>query len=126
MRSNQFNIAVIGAGQAGLELLGRLFKAEFVNVMGVADTNPEAPGVLLAKEQGIPVTTDMYDLLVDSHEIDILIDVTGIKTVRDALRAHMQEAGNHHTVIMHERISALLISLFNGHLVNGKASDELY
>ena len=126
MSSDQFNIAVVGAGQAGLALLERLFKAEFVKVLGVADTNPEAPGISLAKQHDVKVTTDMYDLLVDSHHIDILIDVTGIKTVRDALRAHMQEAGNHHTVIMHERISALLISLFNGQLVNGNASDELY
>ncbi|MGB2064851.1 MAG: hypothetical protein ACPHUL_06830 [Marinomonas gallaica] len=126
MEAGQFKIAVIGAGNAGLELLDRLFTAEFVEILGVADTNMQAPGMLLAKEHNIPVTTDMYDLLIDSAQIDILIDVTGIKSVRDALRTHMQESGNHHTVIMHERISALLISLFNGHPVETKASDDFY
>ncbi|SBS27244.1 Acetaldehyde dehydrogenase [Marinomonas aquimarina] len=126
MNSNQFKIAVIGGGNAGLELLDRLFKAEFVDIIGVADPNPQAPGILLAKEHDILVTMDMYDLLVDSSQIDILIDVTGIKEVRDALRTHMQESGNQHTVIMHERISALLISLFNGMMVSTKASDEFY
>ncbi|CUB03328.1 hypothetical protein [Marinomonas fungiae] len=126
MSSNPFKIVVIGGGNAGLELLDRLFKAEFVEILGVADTNPQAPGILLAKEHNIPVTTNMNDLLEDSSQIDILIDVTGIKEVRDSLRHHMQESGNHHTVIMHERISALLISLFNGMMVPTKASDEFY
>lgn len=126
MSANQFKIAVIGGGNAGLELLDRLFKAEFVEILGVADTNPQAPGIILAKEHNIPVTTNMNDLLEDSSNIDILIDVTGIKEVRDALRQHMQESANQHTVIMHERISALLISLFNGMMVPTKASDEFY
>ncbi|WP_417552269.1 hypothetical protein [Marinomonas fungiae] len=126
MSSNPFKIVVIGGGNAGLELLDRLFKADFVEILGVADTNPQAPGILLAKEHNIPVTTNMNDLLEDSSQIDILIDVTGIKEVRDSLRHHMQESGNHHTVIMHERISALLISLFNGMMVPTKASDEFY
>ncbi|MBJ7549514.1 hypothetical protein [Marinomonas ostreistagni] len=126
MSQNQFKVAVVGAGNAGLELLDRLFKAEFVDIVGVADTNPQAPGILLAKEHNILVTTNMYDLLEDSSQIDILIDVTGIKSVRDELRHHMQECGNCHTVIMHERISALLISLFNGMMVETKASDEFY
>lgn len=126
MKTDKFKIAVIGAGNAGLELLDRLFRAEFVDVLGVADTNPQATGILLAKEHNVPVTTNMYDLLEDSSQIDILIDVTGVKSVRDALRTHMQESGNYHTVIMHERISALLLSLFNGHLVTTKASDEFY
>ncbi|MBM6549910.1 hypothetical protein [Marinomonas ostreistagni] len=126
MSTETFKIAVIGGGNAGLELLDRLFTAEFVEILGVADTNPEAPGVLLAKEHNVPVTLDMYDLLEDSTQIDILIDVTGIKSVRDALRNHMQQVGNHHTVIMHERISALLLSLFNGMMIHTKASDEYY
>lgn len=126
MNADHFKIAVIGAGNAGIELLERMFTAEFIDILGVADTNPEAPGMLLAKEHDVPVTTNMYDLLEDSSKIDILIDVTGIKTVRDALRVHMQENENYHTVIMHERISALLLSLFKGEMVSTRASDEFY
>ena len=36
----------------------------------------------------------------------------------------MQESGNDHTLIMHERIAILLMSLFASRLVKG-ASDEL-
>jgi len=126
MSTEHFKIAVIGAGHAGIELLQKLFEAEFVDIIGVADTNQDAPGMLLARENRVPTTTDMNDLLVNSQEIDIIIDVTGVKAVRDGLRSHMQESGNYHTVIMHERISALLLSLFSGEMVQTKASDDFY
>lgn len=126
MNTDRFTVAVIGGGHAGLALLDKLFTADFVDILGVADMNPEAPGMLLAKSHQIPTTTDMQDLLKDSQQIDILIDVTGVKAVRDALRTHMQETGNYHTIIMHERISALLLSLFNGEMVATKASDDFY
>ncbi|OPX54970.1 Oxidoreductase family, NAD-binding Rossmann fold [Oceanospirillum multiglobuliferum] len=126
MNTDKFTIAVIGGGHAGLELLNKLFTADFIDIVGVADKNPEAPGMLLAKEHHVPITTDMQDLLKDSQQIDIIIDVTGVKAVRDGLRTHMQETGNYHTIIMHERISALLLSLFNGEMVETKASDDFY
>lgn len=126
MSAEHFRIAVIGAGHAGIELLQKLFEAEFVHIVGVADTKQDAPGMLLAREHRIPTTTDMNNLLINSSEIDIIIDVTGVKAVRDALRSHMQESGNYHTIIMHERISALLLSLFNGEMVQTKASDDFY
>ncbi len=126
MNTEHFKIAVIGAGHAGIELLQRLLEADFVDIIGVADSNENAPGMLLAREHQVLTTTEMNNLLVNSTEIDIIIDVTGVKAVRDALRSHMQESGNYHTVIMHERISALLLSLFNGEMVKTKASDDFY
>ncbi|MDP5291264.1 hypothetical protein Q9290_03015 [Oceanimonas sp. CHS3-5] len=126
MNMDRFTVAVIGGGHAGLALLNKLVEADFVNILGVADMNPEAPGMLLAKEHGVATTTDMQDLLKDSQQLDILIDVTGVKAVRDSLRQHMQDTGNYHTIIMHERISALVLSLFNGEMVATKASDNFY
>lgn len=126
MNTEHFKIAVIGAGHAGIELLQRLLDAEFVDIVGVADTKENAPGMELARAHQVPTTTDMNTLLEHSSQLDIIIDVTGVKAVRDALRQHMQESGNYHTVIMHERISALLLSLFNGEMVETKASDDFY
>ncbi|WP_028303273.1 hypothetical protein [Oceanospirillum maris] len=126
MNTEHFKIAVIGAGHAGIELLQKLFEADFIDIVGVADTNDNAPGMLLARENKVLTTTDMNSLLVESTNIDIIIDVTGVKAVRDALRTHMQESGNYHTVIMHERISALLLSLFSGEMIATKASDDFY
>ncbi|MEH6822724.1 MAG: hypothetical protein V7629_02290 [Motiliproteus sp.] len=123
---NHFTVGIIGAGQAAMEMLQQLVNADFVKIIGIADMNDNAPGIALARDNNIPTTTDMADILKAGNELDILIDVTGVKAVRDSLRKHMQESGNHHTVIMHERISALLISLARGKLVKMKASDDDY
>lgn len=123
---NHFSIGIIGAGQAAIEMLQQLLQAEYVTITGIADMNDNAPGMALAREHNIPTTTDMADILEAGEQLDILIDVTGVKKVRDLLRQHMQTSGNQHTVIMHERISALMISLANGKLVDMKASDQDY
>ncbi len=123
---NKFTVGIIGAGRAAMEMLQQLASADFVNIVGIADMNENAPGIALAHEHNIPTTTDMAEILAKGEQLDILIDVTGVKKVRDSLRQHMQDSGNHHTVIMHERISALLISLAKGKLVEMKASDDDY
>ena len=123
---NHFSIGIVGAGHAAIEMLHQLLKADYVTITGIADMNENAPGIALAREHGIPTSTDMADILAAGEQLDILIDVTGVKKVRDILRQHMQDSGNHHTVIMHERISALMISLANNKLVEMKASDDEY
>jgi len=121
-----FTVGIIGAGQAATELLNQLANAEFVNIIGIADLNTEAPGILLAREHGIKTTTDMADILKLGESLDIIIDVTGVHVVREKLRQHMVESKNRHTVIMHERIAALMVSLARGQLVDMKASDDDY
>lgn len=126
MSSAQFSIAIIGAGNAGLEMMQKLIDASFVNIVAIVDRCDDAPGMVLAREKGIATTNDFVDLFKDSDDLDIIIDVTGIHAVREQLRKYMQESNNRHTVIMHERISALLVSLFNGKLVQMKESDGVY
>jgi predicted homoserine dehydrogenase-like protein len=126
MNSGRFSIAIIGAGNAGIEMMQKMIEVDFVDLVAVVDKNEEAPGIKLAQEKGIPTTNDFMSLFKDDNELDIIIDVTGIKAVRDELRSFMQESNNKHTVIMHERISALLVSLFKGKLVDMKSSDGIY
>ena len=117
-------IGIIGAGETGTPLLARLFEAPFVQVVGVADLDLSQPGISLARGHGVMVTSDFMDLARLGENVDILIDVTGVPVVRESLRQYMQESGNDHTLIMHERIAILLMSLFAGRLVKGK-HDEL-
>ena len=123
---SHFTVGIIGAGQAAMAMLEQLASADFVEIIGIADMNQEAPGIVFARENNISTSSDMADILRMGEKLDILIDVTGVKAVRDSLRQHMQDSGNHHTVIMHERISALMISLAKGRLVDMKASDDEY
>ena len=79
------NVAIIGAGAGGTALLTVLAPDPLVRIVGVAEIDPKAPGLRLAKRYGIPVTRNFRDLL-SSEEVDLIIDVTGNATVESALR----------------------------------------
>ncbi len=117
---NGFRIVVIGAGETGTPLLKQLLNAPCVQVLGVADLDLSLPGIALAKEHGVATTNDFMALVGKGKEVDIIIDVTGAPKVRETLRKHMVETGNDHTLIMHERIALLMMSLSAGRLVTGK------
>jgi predicted homoserine dehydrogenase-like protein len=113
-------IVLIGAGETGTPLLQQLLAAPFVKVVGVADLNADMPGIRLARQHGVQTTNDFMALVRLGDAVDIIIDVTGVAHVREQLRRHMQESGNHHTIIMHELIAVLLMSLSQGKLVSMK------
>lgn len=46
--------------------------------------------------------------------------------MREALRQHMQDSGNHHTLIVHETVVQLMLSLLGGRLVQLKHGVEDY
>jgi acetaldehyde dehydrogenase (acetylating) len=123
---HKIRIAIVGAGETGTPLLEQLLAAEFVKVVGIADLNPDAPGMTLARQKNVKTCTDFMDLARMGEDIDIFIDVTGVHKVRDALRHYMQETDNHHTIIMHELVAVLMVSLFKGELVQIKHGDLDY
>lgn len=126
MPNTHFRIAVVGAGETGTPLLRQLLDAPFVQVLGVADLDTEAPGMLMARAAGVRTTTDFMELARLGEAVDLLIDVTGVAKVRETLRHHMQETGNHHTVIVHEVIAQLMLSLSQGALVRFKHDSSEY
>lgn len=126
MNNGKINIAIIGGGDTGTPLLRQLAKASFVNIVGVADLHEDAPGMVFAKERGIDITTDFMELAQKGSEIDIIIEVTGVPSVREQLRVYMQESANQHTIIMHEMIAILMMSLSQGELVAMKHSQVEY
>lgn len=111
-----FRIGVIGAGETGTPLLRQLLDAPFVDVVAVADLNTETPGMLLAREQGVKVTHNGLDIAEMGAQVDIIIDMTGSPKVREDLRRYMQFSGNTHTVIVHERVALLMLSLCTNQL----------
>lgn len=121
-----FRIAVIGAGETGTPLLKQLLTSPFVTVVGVADLNLSMPGIQLAREFGVPVTDDFMELAELGERVDVIIDVTGVPKVRETLRKHMVDTHNSHTLIMHERIALLMMSLSAGRLVGSKHTHQEY
>ncbi|WP_042691253.1 oxidoreductase [Azospirillum sp. B506] len=126
MPNDLFRVAVVGAGETGTPLLSKLLAAPFVELLGVADLDPEAPGMLLAGHRGVKTTTSFQELAGLGEQLDVLIDVTGVPAVRDSLRKAMQETGNHHTVIVHEMVVQLMLSLLNGERVTLKHDTHDY
>lgn len=78
-------IAIIGAGKGGTALLRIFHKDPLVKILKIADENSKSPGIKLARELGIPTTTDFRKLL-DLKSIDTLIDVTGSPGVQKDLK----------------------------------------
>lgn len=77
------NIGIVGAGKGGTELINILRSFPLVKIAVVADKNKGAPGILLAKKLKIPVVSDYKK--IKQMEIDILIDVTGERSVASDL-----------------------------------------
>ena len=78
-RLEKANIVIVGGGQFCLALLRSLFSEGFgakkPNVLGVADLNPQAVGLVYAHDRGIFTTTDYKDLL-KIEPLDIIFELT--------------------------------------------------
>lgn len=119
-------MVVVGAGDTGTPLLKQLLNAPFVQVLGVADLNLDLPGIALARAHHVAVTDNFMDLVSQGARVDIILDVTGVAKVREQLRQYMVDSGNTHTVIMHEQIALLMMSLSAGELINSKHGQQQY
>ncbi|KOA20368.1 methyl-accepting chemotaxis protein 3 [Clostridium homopropionicum DSM 5847] len=73
------NIAIVGAGVGGSNLLNSLINVEDVKITMVVDTNLNSPGILLAKKYGIKYSDSMDS--IRSSETDIVIEATGNEKV---------------------------------------------
>jgi two-component system sensor histidine kinase DegS len=80
------HVAIIGAGHGGTALIEIFATDPLVRIVGVAEINPRAPGLALAKRLQIPVTAD-YRLLLNLERLDLVIDVSGNPEVGDRLES---------------------------------------
>jgi PAS domain S-box-containing protein len=80
------NVVIIGAGQGGSSLL-RAFQAmnSRIRVVGIADKNPTAPGMAVAKATNVRFTTNFTEL-VCLPEVDIIVQATGDTTLDQAIK----------------------------------------
>jgi len=74
------NIAVVGGGTRCKRLIEVIERHEFqeINpkVVAVADLNDDAPGIIIAKKNGLLVTNDYNDFF-KRDDIDLIIELTG-------------------------------------------------
>ena len=69
-------IAILGAGKGGSALLVMFSHLPDVEIVGITDKYPTAPGLQRARDLGIPVVDDVVSLIAreDTH---LILDVTG-------------------------------------------------
>ncbi len=77
-------IAIVGGGRSGVRLMEVLQQHQFQEfnprIQLVADTDPSAPGIVLAEKQGIPTTAD-YRELFSMDDLDLIIELTNDEKV---------------------------------------------
>ena len=62
-------VGIVGAGSGGAALLETFMNTPGVRMIGIADPNPNSPGLILAKTHGIFSTAD-YTELIKNREKD--------------------------------------------------------
>ncbi len=78
-------VAIVGAGRGGRALLDLFHQISSIEIVGIADRDPQASGLQRAREYRIPVTTDVSELIRDPA-INLILDVTGDPSMESFLR----------------------------------------
>lgn len=78
---SEIRVAIIGAGDEGSAAYRMLREFDEIQVVGVVDANPAAPGMILARKDKVPVTGRVEELLGSSGP-DVIIETTGSAEIR--------------------------------------------
>lgn len=72
----QTHIIILGAGKGGTALLESFLNLPSIRVLGIADKDPDAPGLKLARLHHIPTSQNPIDL-IQQPDIHLIVNVTG-------------------------------------------------
>ena len=84
MAEEKTNVLIVGGGKGGAALVDLLHRSPNMNVAGVVDINPDAPGIKLAQYLCIPTGTD-YKEFFKGKDLDEIINVTGSEKVHQKI-----------------------------------------
>ena len=81
----RMRVAIIGAGRGGSALLDGLHQLGTIEMVGIADRDPSAPGIKRAHELNVPVYDRVSDL-IQNQGLHLVMDVTGDPAMEHVLR----------------------------------------
>jgi signal transduction histidine kinase len=99
-------VAIIGAGRGGTALLDVLHQIGTIEIVGIMDKDPSAPGLRRAREISVTVYDRVADL-IKSPGVNLVMDVTGDPTMAPVLKQQVPA----HTDIVSGQASRLLWTL---------------
>ncbi len=99
-------VAIVGGGQGGYSIFGMLKEIKEVEIVGISDVEPEAPGIVAAQVEGIFITRDLYELL-NLPDLDVIIETTGLPEVRDMIQQNISSK----TAVMEAKAANLIITI---------------
>jgi len=102
----KLKVGIIGAGKGGSSLLETLMEMDNIQIEGVADIDPSAPGLIVAKKVGIKCFTNAQELL-SSCTTDVVFEVTGSKELVKELRKELPDE----TVLVEAPAVNILLSI---------------
>lgn len=105
------SIGVIGAGRLMTPLLSRMLEYDYVDVRMVIDSNPMAPGMMIAQALGIPTSGAIDDILPMMVDLDFVFCVDDDPAVRDAIVDHLRHTNNRRTMLFNELATRFIMSL---------------
>jgi len=85
LASPPMRVAIIGAGRGGMALLDVLHQIGTIQIVGIADQNPSAPGLKRAQELHVPIYDRVADLIAHPG-LNLVMDVTGDPAMESVLR----------------------------------------
>ncbi len=111
MAARKVRVAFVGGGRTGTPLLEDFLARPWAQIIGLADVSGASPGVMLARDHGVFVTDDAMIFASKGDEIDVLIEVSGDPAVKRRLKEAFAAEGNHHTIIVHDLIARMMLSM---------------
>lgn len=109
------NVAVVGGGRAATPIIKDLMQRPYIRIVGIADINPDSPGAMLARENGIFYCEHASVLAAKADEIDMILELSGDASVKPMLRDAFQAQGNRSTIIVHDLVARLILTLVEGY-----------
>jgi len=82
--------AIVGGGKGCVSILNMVEKDTLrdfrMRVLGVSDLDPPAPGLIYAREIGVPLVTQRYEDLYAIPDLELIIELTGRTEVVDEIQ----------------------------------------
>lgn len=86
-------VAILGAGRGGTALLDLLYQIPSIEIAGIADRDPQAPGIQRARDLHIPIA-ERVEELASNHDVNLIMDVTGDPGVAQVVLRHKHPAAD--------------------------------